>query len=70
MVGLEQEGCHELGKPVSHKGRAMKLATLAFGVVLALGLLSACGDKLKDAKVTAAENAGVSEDSTDPTKVS
>lgn len=31
------------GKPVSHNGRAMKLATLAFGMMLALGLLSACG---------------------------
>jgi hypothetical protein len=27
------------------------------------------GDLLKDAKVTLAENAGVSEDATDPTKV-
>lgn len=32
-----------LGKPFSQHGRAMKLAALAFGVVLALGLLSACG---------------------------
>ena len=32
-----------LGKTVSHNGRAIKLATLAFGMVLALGLLSACG---------------------------
>ena len=32
-----------LVKPVSHNGRAMKLVTLAFGMVLALGLLSACG---------------------------
>ena len=32
-----------LRKPVSHNGRALKLATLAFGMVLALGLLSACG---------------------------
>ena len=31
------------GEPVSLNGRAMKLATLAFGMVLALGLLSACG---------------------------
>ena len=31
------------GKPVSLNGRAMKLATLAFGMMLALGLLSACG---------------------------
>ena len=32
-----------LRKPGSHNGRALKLATLAFGMVLALGLLSACG---------------------------
>ena len=31
------------GKPVSHNGRAIILAALAFGMVLALGLLSACG---------------------------
>lgn len=72
MARLEQEGRHEAWETVLAKRKGYVACNVTFDAKVSSEAADSdeSGDKLKDAKVTLAESAGVSDDAMDPSKVS